>query len=108
VVRGLRKRTTEETKTLQSSRKKHGPAVSNNGSDKRDFGGRLFVTRFEHRRDDVVYTVRFRRDVASYLDSKMRKTRWHPNKRQVGTAEGMIKKSIHSVLDEEIRKLMKK
>lgn len=62
---------------------------------------------FEHRKDDIVYTVRFRADTAQFLRDKMCRQKWYKRKiTKPGTASGIIKQSIHTVLDELLRKLM--
>lgn len=62
---------------------------------------------FEHRKDDKIYTVRFRADVAQYLHDKMCRQKWFVRKfARAGTASGMIKQSIHTTLDQLLRKLM--
>lgn len=61
---------------------------------------------FEHHKDDVVFTVRFRSDTAQFLHDKMCRQKWYRRKTRHGTAMGMIKQSIHTTLDELLRKLM--
>jgi hypothetical protein len=65
---------------------------------------------FEHREDDVVFACRFRADVWHYLEDMARERNYNPTKKRFrfGTASSdAIKKSIHTVLDEQLRRLMK-
>jgi len=70
-------------------------------------GGEETMTVFKHRKDDVAITVRFRHDVWDYLESKMHNRRYIPDKKMFGAANHLPTKSIHKVLDWELRKLMK-
>lgn len=66
------------------------------------------MTRFEHEKDDVVIAVRFRADVWDYIDSRMHNRKYNPNKKMFAGAPSHVPiRSIHTVLDMELRKLMK-
>jgi len=67
------------------------------------------LTGFEHRKTDVVITIRFRNDVWRFLEDLMREKKHQERKHFLaGTSKGYtIKKSVHTVLDEELRKNMK-
>ena len=66
------------------------------------------MTGFKHEKGDVVITVRFRADVWDYLDAIMHNRKYNPNKKMfVGAPSHLPTRSIHTVLDKELRKLMK-
>jgi hypothetical protein len=65
---------------------------------------------FEHREDDVVFACRFRIDVWHYLEDMMHGHKYNSSKsrfRYGMAGTGTAKKSVHTVLDEQLRKLMK-
>ena len=72
------------------------------------------MTVFEHKKDDVAFGVRFRADVWNYIDAKMHNRKYNPNKRHNlgkryywGVASSHFpSKSVHTVVDELLRKLM--
>jgi hypothetical protein len=63
---------------------------------------------FRHQSDDVAVTVRFREDVWSFIEAKMHNKKYnHNKKRQYGRMSTHLPvKSIHTVLDEQLRRLM--
>jgi len=66
------------------------------------------MTVFKHEKDDVAITVRFRADVWEYLDARMHNRKYNPNKKKfAGAVSHLPVKSVHTVLDSELRKLMK-
>ena len=65
------------------------------------------MTTFVHQKDDVVITVRFRADVWNHIDAMMHNRKYNPNKKMFGVPSHVPTKSVHTVLDQELRKLMK-
>jgi len=63
---------------------------------------------FKHRKDDVAFGVRFRKDVWNFIDAKMHNRKYNPNKRYNWSVAGshLPSKSIHTIIDELLRKLM--
>jgi len=63
---------------------------------------------FEHRKDDVAVGVRFRKATWQFIEAKMHNRKYNPSKRHSWGVAGshLPSKSVHTVLDELLRKLM--
>jgi len=65
------------------------------------------MTVFKHEKDDVVITVRFRADVWKYLDALMHNRKYNPKSINTHLWKSHLPtKSVHTVLDELLYKLM--
>jgi len=66
------------------------------------------MTVFKHRKDDVAITVRFRADVWDYIEAMIHNRKYNPKSTNTHLWKSHLPtKSVHTVLDSELRKLMK-
>ena len=61
---------------------------------------------FEHKKDDIVMTVRFRADVWRFLECRMHNLDDTAKKRVGRQFMHLPTKGIHEVLDQELRRLI--